>query len=234
MEYCIGVDLGGTNIAAGVVNLKFGRIVAKGSVKTRALRPSAEIAEDIVALCHSIAKEAGATLASMKWIGVATPGIVKDGVVISANNLRWTNANLANDVQSRAGVKTYVSNDENVAAYAEALWGSVEHKVSLVVITLGTGVGGGISGEGDNLILLLRREIERISFGTDGNRTEVVAAKFRNDAGIIDSALLGKQEEVAKMNAELRSIIDNLSTPSKLCTVKAATRTPRVSLSFSP
>ncbi|MBQ8528701.1 MAG: ROK family protein [Clostridia bacterium] len=338
MEYCIGVDLGGTNIAAGVVDLKTRRIVAKGSVKTRAPRPSAEIAEDIVALCHSIAKEAGATLASMKWIGVATPGIVKDGVVISANNLRWTNANLANDVQSRAGVRTYVANDANVAAYAEALWGSGEHKASLVAITLGTCVGGGIvidskiwegkngfaaemghtivdaggrectcgkrgcleayasataligetrrmmslygdsimwsmvdgditkvsgttafraaakgdraaqrviddfirhlaigvsnvinilqpdvvcigggiSGEGDNLILPLRREIERISFGTDGNRTEVVAAKFRNDAGIIGSALLGKQDEVAKMNAELQSIVDNFATGGKV------------------
>ena len=333
MDYCIGVDLGGTNIAAGVVDLKARKIVTKSSIKTNAPRPVGAIAEDIVTLCKKIATDAGTSLEDMKWIGVATPGIVKDGVVVVASNLGWSHADLAGEVGSRAGVKTYVANDANVAAYAEAIWGSGEGKNSLIAVTLGTGVGGGIvidgkiwegkngfaaelghfivddggvecgcgrrgclesycsatalvketkrvmslykeslmwtladgdvnrvsgvtafraaergdaaaklvidrfihylaigvsnminvfqpdvvcigggvSGEGDNLLVPLREAVSHLSFGFDCDPTEVVCAKYRNDAGIIGSALLGRRDEIKKMSIELQHIVDNFS-----------------------
>ena len=144
MDYCIGVDLGGTNIAAGVVELRSRRIVVKGSVKTNAPRPVEAISEDIVVLCKRLAGEVGVSLSDIKWIGVATPGIVKDGLGITASNLGWDNADLSGNVSRLSGVKTYVANDANVAAYAEAIWGSGEGSNSLIALTLGTGVGGGI------------------------------------------------------------------------------------------
>ena len=144
MKYCIGVDLGGTNIAAGVIELETRRIVVKGSVKTRAPRPCAEISQDIGDLCKDLASRAGVSMSELCWIGVATPGIVADGVVLSASNLKWENAPLGDLVASCTGVPVYVANDANVAAYAEAKWGSGEGASSLVAFTLGTGVGGGI------------------------------------------------------------------------------------------
>ena len=144
MGYCIGVDLGGTNIAAGIVDLKEKRIIRKSRVKTRAPRPCEEISEDILELCKKLVSFEGMTLSDMQWIGIATPGIVKGGVVVAANNLGWTNVDFAGTMKKLTGVPTYVANDANVAAYAEALWGVGEGAQSLAAVTLGTGVGGGL------------------------------------------------------------------------------------------
>ncbi len=144
MAYCIGVDLGGTNIAAGIVDLNNRQIVRKASIKTRAPRPCEEICGDIVNLCKSLCSQMDLTIRDMEWIGVATPGIVKGGVVASASNLGWNNAELAKIMKNLSGVNAFAANDANAAAYAEALWGVGKGYSSLVAITLGTGVGGGI------------------------------------------------------------------------------------------
>lgn len=148
MKYAIGIDLGGTNIAAGLVDGETHEILKTASVKTRAPRPCAEIAEDIAALAERLCKEAGIPLSEIAWVGVATPGIVKGGVVLSAVNLGWQEAPLAEEVERRVGRPTYVANDANAAAYAEALWGVGAGTGSLVMLTLGTGVGGGIVIDG--------------------------------------------------------------------------------------
>ena len=144
MNYSIGVDLGGTNIAAGIVDLSTRSIVRKASIKTNAPRSCESICTDIVALCRSIVASEGLKLTDVRWIGVATPGIVKDGVVVRADNLGWVNVNFAAIMRRLAGVPTFVANDANAAAYAEAIWGVGAGCDSLVAVTLGTGVGGGI------------------------------------------------------------------------------------------
>ena len=94
-EYCIGVDLGGTNIAVGIVEVNSGKIINKKSVKTNAPRPCEDICADIVKLCRDLCFAEGIKFSDLKWIGVATPGIVKDGVVVTANNLGWDNVDFA-------------------------------------------------------------------------------------------------------------------------------------------
>lgn len=143
-KYCIGVDLGGTNIAAGIVDLDERKIVKKKSVKTNAPRSCEAICKDINSLCVELCKMQGIEMSDIKWIGAVAPGITKDGNVVFAANLGWKNAPFRKLLASVTRRPTFVANDANAAAYAEALWGSGEGANSLVAFTLGTGVGGGI------------------------------------------------------------------------------------------
>ena len=148
MKYCIGVDLGGTNIAVGLIDLDGRRILHKKSVKTRAPRPCEEISCDIKAVCLDLCYMAGIKLAEVLWIGIATPGIVRAGVVISAVNLGWSDEPFGEILSRITGRPTFVANDANAAAYAEAKWGCGVGEDSLIAITLGTGIGGGIILDG--------------------------------------------------------------------------------------
>lgn len=143
--YSIGIDLGGTNIAAGLVDLDNRKIVQSMSVKTRAPRPVGAIADDIAAQIHTLCEKQGIGEEHVTWVGVATPGIVQKGVVLSAVNLGWENAPLGAEVARRSAVhRCYVANDANAAALGEALWGCGQECASLIAVTLGTGIGGGI------------------------------------------------------------------------------------------
>ena len=148
MRYCLGVDLGGTNIAIGLIDLDGKTILRKKSVKTRAPRPCREIAEDIKSVCLTLCHDQGITLADTEWIGVATPGIVKSDVVVSAVNLGWTDEPFGKIVSEITGRPTFVANDANAVAYAESKWGCGIGENSLIAVTLGTGVGGGIVLDG--------------------------------------------------------------------------------------
>jgi glucokinase len=148
MRYCIGVDLGGTNIAVGLIDLDGKVILHKKSVKTRAPRPCEEISADIKDVCLYLCDAEGITIDRVEWIGIATPGIVRSGVVISAVNLGWTNERFGDIVSRLTGRPTFVANDANAAAYAEAKWGCGVGENSLIAITLGTGIGGGIILDG--------------------------------------------------------------------------------------
>lgn len=145
MEYCIGIDLGGTNIAGGVATLD-GRLVHTQSVKTGMPCTLDEIADRIAALCRSLAQAAQTPLEQMAWIGVGAPGSVdKDtGVVEYANNLEFYNVPLGAMLRTRLGLPVYVDNDANAAAWGEYRAGVGKGCSSMVMVTLGTGVGGGI------------------------------------------------------------------------------------------
>ena len=88
MKYYIGIDLGGTNIVAGVVNESY-EILAKASVKTNLPRPEEEIAADMAKVSKEAAEQAGLTMADIEWIGVGTPGVANSatGVIEYSNNL---------------------------------------------------------------------------------------------------------------------------------------------------
>ena len=144
--YSIGVDLGGTNIAVGIVDEQF-RIVRKGKVPTKKERHSDEIVRDMGALCASLVKEAGLTFDDIAYVGIAAPGSVdpKTGVVQYANNINMLHYPLAERLMSHIPVKrVYLENDANAAALAEAKAGAGKGCDDVIMITLGTGVGGGI------------------------------------------------------------------------------------------
>ncbi|MBQ3017058.1 MAG: ROK family protein [Clostridia bacterium] len=144
MKYCIGVDLGGTTVKVGFVNIENAEILVSGSIPTRAPRAAESVATDIVKLIRRLASDSGYAMEGALWIGVATAGIVKNGTVLAATNLGWNNVPLSMLLSRMTGMQVYLANDANAAAYAEALFGVGEGKSTLVALTLGTGVGGGI------------------------------------------------------------------------------------------
>lgn len=149
--YYIGIDLGGTNIAAGVVNEEH-KIIKKASIPTGASRPADEITADIASLCKRVAAEAGLTMDEIEYIGIATPGSAKcdTGEILYANNLPFSNYNMADKLSAMLGSKkkVYIENDANAAAKAESVAGAAKGSKYSIMITLGTGVGGGIIIDG--------------------------------------------------------------------------------------
>ncbi len=148
--YRIGIDLGGTNIAAGIVNEEF-KIIAKDSVPTEASRPSDEITADIAALCRKLCSDNNIALSDITSIGIASPGIVSDetGEIIYTNNLPFKHYPILPILKKELGVKEmHIENDANAAAWGEAIAGAAKGSKSSVMITLGTGVGGGIIDDG--------------------------------------------------------------------------------------
>lgn len=149
MEYYIGIDLGGTNVAAGVVNERY-EIIGRADCPTRAFHPAEEIADDMAQTARNALKDAGLTLEDVRWIGVGTPGSVNPltGEVGLAANLGFHDTPLAKLIHERLLKQTYVENDANSAALGEQLAGAAKGLSSTLLVTLGTGVGGGIIIDG--------------------------------------------------------------------------------------
>lgn len=148
--YYLGVDLGGTNIAIGLVDENF-KIVLKDKVPTGASRPVSDIMDDMAALCISIVERAGISFDDVEYAGIAAPGSVdpKLGIVRYANNIKMDNFPIAEELKKRTPLKkVLLENDANAAALAEAKAGAGKGYSDLVMITLGTGVGGGIVIDG--------------------------------------------------------------------------------------
>ncbi len=144
--YYLGIDLGGTNIAVGIVNENY-EIISKGSVPTLANRDGKLIIKDMAELCKKLIANAGLTLNDFAYAGIATPGTADSdtGVVVYANNLPFNNFPIANLLKEYLGIdKVYIENDANAAAKAEAMAGAAKGAKYSVMITLGTGLGGGI------------------------------------------------------------------------------------------
>lgn len=149
MNYYIGIDLGGTNIVAGVVDENY-NIIAKASTKTNLPRPEKEIADDMVKVSRQAAEEAGISMDDIQWIGVGTPGIAnsEEGIVEYSCNLGFNNTPLGKYISEATSKEVFVENDANAAAYGEYVAGAAKGANTAVCITLGTGVGGGIVIDG--------------------------------------------------------------------------------------
>lgn len=147
--YRVGIDLGGTNIVAGVVNDRH-EIVAFAKCKTACPRPSEEIVADMARMTREAVKKAGITMDEVKGVGVGSPGVCnKDtGVVERAANLGFENLPICAMLSEMLGKKVYIENDANAAALGEFIAGAAKDVESCVCITLGTGVGGGVIIDG--------------------------------------------------------------------------------------
>ncbi len=148
MKY-IGIDLGGTNIAVGIVD-ENGAVLQKKSVPT----PVKEGADAVVAAMADAVKAlllaSGTALAEIGSIGIGSPGAVdpKAGVVLSACNLGFSNEPLVSKLRARIDKPVFLENDANCAAWAEACAGAAKGLRHSLTVTLGTGVGGGIVIDG--------------------------------------------------------------------------------------
>lgn len=149
MKYYIGIDLGGTNIKAGVVNENY-EIIAKASTKTLCPRPAKEIADDMAKVSIEACKNAGISVDDVEWIGVGTPGIADNvnGTIPYSNNLGFKDVPIRKYIREHIDKPVYVANDANAAAYGEFVAGAAKGACDAVCITLGTGVGAGVIIDG--------------------------------------------------------------------------------------
>lgn len=147
--YNIGIDLGGTNIKVGLVDENY-NIVAKATTKTNLPRPAEEICGSIVETVWEVLNQAKVTIGEVNSIGIGTPGTANrnSGVVLYSCNLGFKNTDLRSIIKEKLGKEVYVENDANAAAFGEVLAGAGKGYKDVVVVTLGTGVGGGIIIDG--------------------------------------------------------------------------------------
>lgn len=143
--YRLGIDLGGTNIVAGVVDEDY-KIISKASCKTAVPRPESEICDSMAEVAQKAIEKAKLTMDDIDSIGIGVPGAVnpKTGVIEYSANLFFHNWEVVEMMEERLGKKVRIENDANAAALGEYLAGSAKGAKNAVAITLGTGVGGGI------------------------------------------------------------------------------------------
>lgn len=147
--YYLGIDLGGTNIAVGIVDEDY-KIIAKAKAKTRVPCPPDDLCEQLASTALEALSKANLTVDDIPWIGVGTPGTVNrdTGVIEFANNLYLNNYPLRDLLEKRLNKKVIVENDANVAAYGEFQAGALKGVTNGLAITLGTGIGSGIILDG--------------------------------------------------------------------------------------
>jgi len=139
----IGIDLGGTNIAAGVVT-ESGQILHRTEAPTRHERPWRAVVEDMAKTGLRALSEAGYGLDDLKAVGMGVPGICVDGIVPFCTNLGWHDVPLVSAFREYVDRPVFVDNDAVVAGLAESVSGVSSNTSSSVFLTLGTGLGGGI------------------------------------------------------------------------------------------
>lgn len=145
MKYYVGIDLGGTNIKAGVVTSE-GVILNKKSIKTNVDRSMEEIVTDMGRLATEVIAEAGLTKPDIEAIGIGSPGTPdnKTGYLVYATNLPFNMAPMRKIIRRIIDLPVYIDNDANCAAMAESVGGAAKGAADSVTITLGTGIGCGV------------------------------------------------------------------------------------------
>ena len=145
MKYFVGIDLGVTNIKAGIVN-EFGEILNKKSVKTNAGRGMEDIVSDMGHLAIEVIAEAGLSQTDIEAIGIGSPGTPdnKTGYLVYSNNLPFNMTPMRSMIRKMIDLPVYIDNDANCAAMAESVAGAAKGAADSVTITLGTGIGCGV------------------------------------------------------------------------------------------
>lgn len=149
-KLAVGIDLGGTNVRAALVNNK-GVIVHTERMAADAKRGPSVVCDDIAAMVHRLISERGITRDDVIGLGIGAPGPLshRDGVIHNAANLPgWVNVRLRRAMLERTGLPTNLENDANAAAYGEFWAGAGRGVREMVAFTLGTGIGSGVISEG--------------------------------------------------------------------------------------
>lgn len=149
-KFYIGIDLGGTFIKGGIVD-DGGRIIVQDKVPTEVEGGDKHVAANIARLALSLLERCSLTPADVEGLGIGSPGMIDsaEGNVVYANNLGWENFRICDELSRLlSGIKVKIGNDANVAALGEVKFGAARNYSSALMITLGTGVGGGIVIDG--------------------------------------------------------------------------------------
>ena len=145
----LGIDVGGTNLAAGLTDGE-GQILCKASVPVDRTWTDREIAGALARLCRMTVEKGGVPMEKIQAVGMGVPGQVddKNGVVVHSPNMNFNDTPLRQLVEQQVGIPVYLGNDANCAAIGEYWAGAAKGCDPAVIITLGTGIGGGMVAGG--------------------------------------------------------------------------------------
>ncbi len=199
-EFVVGVDLGGTNVKTALVSRER-KLIAKDSRPTRADEGPDAVMDVMQAAIDDLLKVEGVSRDQVIAAGFGAPGPMdwQSGVVFSPPNLAgWKNVPLAETMASRTGLRCFVDNDANCACYGEYWMGAGQGTESMAVLTLGTGVGGGVVVFGK----LLR--------GIDGTAAELGHLKVQRDGRRCGCGARGCLEAYASVSGMVRTAVEGL------------------------
>ena len=172
-KFFIGIDLGGTFIKGGVVS-NLGEILFSSSVETQADLGNEKVAENICYLINLLLKESKILKENLVGVGIGVPGIIdsKKGIAVCSHNLNFNNFKIKEVIENKINLPVKIANDANLALLGETLFGAAKNCKNVVMLTLGTGVGGGAIVDG---ILLEGNKSAGAEFGhfvivSDGNK----------------------------------------------------------------
>ncbi len=152
MEYCFGVDIGGTTVKIGVFTAA-GEAIDKWEIPTRTEFNGVNILPDIAESVKKKAEELQIKKEEIVGIGVGVPAPVdSEGVVQNTANLGWGYKEVKRELEELTGIRAEIGNDANVAALGEMWMGAGAGEPNMIMVTLGTGVGGGIVVEGQCIV----------------------------------------------------------------------------------
>ena len=152
MKYCFGVDIGGTTVKLGLFTTD-GEIVDKWEIKTRTENQGEAVLPDIAEALNAKLAEKKIGRDEVEGIGVGVPAPVDaEGVVQNTANLGWGYKEVKREMEELSGMRAEIGNDANVAALGEMWLGAGKGRKNIVMVTLGTGVGGGIIIDGKPLV----------------------------------------------------------------------------------
>lgn len=152
MTYCLGVDVGGTSIKMGLFTTE-GEILDKWEIKTHTENEGKTILPDIAESVLSKIRERGIDKADIKGMGVGVPApVTGDGIVKNTANLGWKYKEVNRELKELTGLRVQTGNDANLAALGEMWMGAGKGQENMIMVTLGTGVGGGAIVDGKLLV----------------------------------------------------------------------------------
>ena len=143
-KYLVGIDIGGTTVKLGLFDLN-GELLDKWEIETRKTEKGRYILSDIAKSIDSILSKKNINKNEVKGVGVGVPGPVKDnGAVVGCVNLGWPVFNVEKSLEEILNLPVKVANDANIAALGEMFKGGGNGYENMIMVTLGTGVGGGV------------------------------------------------------------------------------------------
>ena len=152
MKYCFGIDIGGTTVKMGLFQ-EDGELLDKWEIKTRTENQGEAILPDIAQAVKAKMAEKKLVKEQIIGLGMGLPApVTEDGIVQNTANLGWGYKEVKKEMEELTGLKVRLGNDANVAALGEMWLGAGKGEKNIVMVTLGTGVGGGVILEGHPLV----------------------------------------------------------------------------------
>lgn len=152
MKYCFGVDIGGTTVKMGLLEEE-GKIVDKWEITTDTSEEGKAILPNVAASIENKMKEHGLTKEDIIGVGAGVPApVTAEGIVNGSANLGWNYKEVKKELEELTGMKACIGNDANVAALGEMWKGGGAGEKNVIMVTLGTGVGGGVIINGKVLV----------------------------------------------------------------------------------